>query len=763
MFYKGEMSKMKNVKKGLLHLAIILAIIAFFAVTAFIGLGKQHKGSAENILLGLDLAGGVSITYQTVGDFDASEMSDTVYKLQKRAESYNTESQVYQEGTNRINVDIPDADNPREALEKMGSAGALYFISESVYQEATEKYKDTITTNQDGLLVFPDNVEFSSVICGGADVYKAEAGSQQDQTTGASEYVVQLSFNADGGSKWADATTEAYNNNGERIHIVYDNTVISSPAVSNGPITDGECIISGSFQTYDEANDLATIIRIGALPIELEVLRHNVVGAQLGAEAIETSLWAALIGFIILIIFMICYYRIPGLAASIALVFYVGAVMLSINALDVTLTLPGIAGVILSVGMAVDANVIIFTRIREELATGKTVKSAIKIGFEKATSAIVDGNVTTLIAAAVLWFLGSGTVKGFAQTLAIGIILSMVTALWITKIILNAFYNLGATTEKCYGTIKKVHNFDFVKNKAKYFIISGVLFAVCIVGLVVNKVNTGNILNFGLDFKGGSSTQITFDDGVVVDQKLKDEIAEVFKSTTSATETQMSEIEGVNAIVVSTKSLSVEENNALVEALTTGDYGIQESNIQTETISATVSDEMKTDAIVSVVIAAICMLLYIWIRFKNLAFGASSVLALIHDVIVVLMVYAVFSNWISVGNTFIACMLTIVGYSINATIVTFDRVRENAQTKPGKDQLAEVVNLSISQTISRSINTSVTTAIMVVMLVILGVDSIRQFAIPLLAGIVCGCYSSICIAGTLYYVLKSKFATKKAK
>lgn len=752
---------MKNVKKGLLHIAIIIAVIALFAVTVFIGLGKHHKGSAKNILLGLDLAGGVSITYETVGDFDASEMSDTVYKLQKRAESYNTESQVYQEGANRINVDIPDAENPRETLDKMGSAGALYFISESVYQETLQKYETT--TDEEGHTVFPDNVEFSSVICDGSDVKNANAGKQDDRTTGVAEYVVQLSFNASGGNKWADATTAAYNNNGESIHIVYDNTVISSPAVSNGPITDGECVISGSFKTYEDANDLATIIRIGALPIELKVLRYNVVGAQLGEEAIETSLLAALIGFIILIIFMIFYYRLPGLAASIALIFYIGAVMLAINGLDITLTLPGIAGVILSVGMAVDANVIIFTRIREELATGKTVKSAIKIGFEKATSAIVDGNITTLIAAAVLWMLGSGTVKGFAQTLAVGIVLSMFTALYITKIVLNAFYNLGANSEKFYGIQKPVKVFNFVKNRVKYFIISGVLFAICIGGLIVNKMNMGQILNYGLDFMGGTSTQITFDPGVTIDKDLKSEIEGIFRSNTSTTEVTISDIEGQNSILVSTAELTVEDNDALTNALVSGNYGISEDNIQTETISATVSGEMKSDAIVAVIVSAICMLIYIWIRFKNLSFGAASVLALIHDIIVVLMVYAVFSKWISVGNTFIACMLTIVGYSINATIVVFDRIRENMQSKQGRDQLEGVVNLSISQTISRSINTSLTTAFMVIMLVILGVDSIRQFAIPLLAGIICGCYSSICIAGTLYYMFKSKFWGKKVK
>lgn len=751
---------MKNVKKGLLHLAIIFAVVAFFAVTVFIGLGSQHKGSAKNILLGLDLAGGVSITYETVGDVSASEMSDTVYKLQKRAESYNTESQVYQEGENRINVDIPGAKDSRETLEKMGTAGALYFVSNDVYQEALSNYK--YTTNEKGQIVFDEGVQFSSVVCDGKDIADAKAAAQKESQTGVTQNVVNVSFTASGAKKFAEASTKAYENQQEPIHIIYDNIVISSPSVKN-PITEGECQISGGFQEYEEADDLATTIRIGALPIELKVLRWNVVGAKLGTEAIETSLIAALIGFCILILFMIAYYRIPGLAASIALVFYIGVVMLAINGLDVTLTLPGIAGVILSVGMAVDANVIIFTRIREELATGKTVKSATKIGFEKATSAIVDGNVTTLIAAAVLWFLGSGTVKGFAQTLAIGIVASMFTALFITKIVLEALYNLGADKEALYGVQKEVKVIKFVENRFKYFAISGVLFAICIGGLIFNYATTGSILNYGLDFVGGTSTQITFDSGVAINSDVKSDIENIFKASTDTTEVEISDVEGESALLVKTKELSLDENNALVDALLNSEYKITEDKIQTETISATVSGEMKKDAVVAVLISSICMLIYIWIRFKDLAFGAGSVLALIHDVIVVLMVYAIFKNWISVGNTFIACMLTIVGYSINATIVVFDRVRENARSRTGNDRLAEVVNLSISQTISRNINTSLTTFFMVFMLVLLGVDSVRQFAIPLIAGIVCGCYSSICIAGTLYYTFKKLRIAKKDK
>lgn len=707
---------MKDTKKGVLHLCLIVAAIALMAIIAAVGIGSEHRGSAKNIKLGLDLAGGVSITYETVkSNPSATEMEDTVYKLQKRVENYSTEAVVYQEGSNRINVDIPGVTDANKILEELGKAGALTFVD-------------------------PEG----NVVIDGSDISTATAERRQDPTTGIDQNIVQLELNAAGAKKFAEATTA---NVGKVIAIVYDGEEINTPVVQQ-PITNGVASITGQ-KTFAEAEELASIIRIGALPLELSELRSNTVGAKLGAEAMNTSLLAGFIGFLCVLVFMIIYYRIPGVAASIALVFYVLLMLVALNGLDITLTLPGVAGIILSIGMAVDANVIIFQRIREELATGKTVRSAIKLGFDKALSAIVDGNVTTLIAAAVLYFKGSGTIKGFAQTLAIGIILSMFTALFITKIILNGLYNLGANKAGLYGVQKEVKVKPFMANKAKFFAISGVFIVGCIAALIVNKTTTGDILNYGLDFRGGTSTEVTFSDKVDA-KSIQAEIETVVKDATGTT-AETSVIEGQNALLIRTTELSLDQRKAMQEKLIET-YEVEESNISMESISGTVSGEMKSDAIIAVLIATICMLIYIWIRFKDINFGASAVLALIHDVIVVLLVYAAFR--ISVGNTFIACMLTIVGYSINATIVIFDRIRENKNTMKSKDNLADVVDLSISQTISRSINTSFTTFIMVFMLCILGVDSIREFAIPLMAGIVCGAYSSICITGTLWYVLK---------
>lgn len=735
---------MKNKKKGLLHIFVILAVIGLCSYTTLVGFTNAHKGSARNIKLGLDLAGGVSITYDVVGDKPTDEeLKDTVTMMQKRAEVHSTESSVVTDEKGRIVIDIPGVEDADKVLEDLGKEGSLDFVA------------------QDDMNLDDGTPKYTKTICTGKDIDKAEAGTTQDETTKNKQYVVSLKFNGKGAKKFAKATEEAAPSR-KIIYIVYDGKVISNPSV-NEAITNGEAQISGGFETYDEAEELASYIRIGALPVELKAVQSQVVGAQLGLDAIQSSLLAGAIGFALVVLFMIIFYRLPGLASSIALVFYLVVMLVALNGLDITLTLPGVAGIILNIGMAVDANVIIFTRIKEELAKGKSVQSSIKIGFDKALSAIVDGNVTTLIAAAVLYVKGSGTVKGFATTLAIGIILSMFTALFITKILLNAMYVLGVDDVKYFGVEKPRKNIQFVQNRVKFFVFSGILMLACVVTLAVNKSSRceGNILNYGLDFLGGTTYDITFNEDQKIDNDLKGKMEKLFSQVSGSNDVVISEVAGENALSVKTTELSQDQRAELNSTLQK-EYGVEEKNIENQNISASVSDEMKSDAIIAVVIAAICMLLYIWFRFKDIVFAGSAVLALLHDVIVVLLVYGL--TKISVGNTFIACMLTIVGYSINATIVIFDRIRENLGTRKSEEVLTEVVNESVTQTLTRSINTSLTTAIMVIMLAILGVDSVRDFAVPLLAGIICGAYSSVCITGTLWYSIKKvTLKVKKAK
>jgi SecD/SecF fusion protein len=737
---------MKNKKKGLLQIILILAIIGLCGFTTLVGFTKHHKGSAQNIKLGLDLAGGVSITYEAVGDTPSqTEMEDTRNMMQKRAEVYSTESSVVIGDGGRITIDIPGVANADEVLASLGKEGSLDFVAQD-----DMSFEDNDQTKP----------KYTKTVCTGKDVKTAEATTQQNEVTKKKEYVVSLKFKSKGTKSFANATAAAAPSK-KVIYIVYDGKVISYPAVQS-EISNGEAVISGSFKTYDSAEELASMIRIGALPVELKEVQSQVVGAQLGQDAIQSSLLAGAIGFALVVLFMIVFYRLPGLAASIALVFYLVVMLVGLNVLDITLTLPGVAGIILNIGMAVDANVIIFTRIKEELAKGKTVQSSIKLGFDKALSAIVDGNVTTLIAAFVLYIKGSGTVKGFATTLAIGIILSMFTALYITKILLKAMYALGVDDIKYFGVEKERKTIHFVENKVKFFVISGALIVACVVCLFINKAGrcNGNILNYGLDFSGGTTFDITFNKDQKIDSDMKKDIESVFSKESGSNDVVISEIAGSNGLSVKTVELSEKKRDALTKSLVKT-YSVEEKNIQYQNISASVSDEMKTDAIVAVVIAAICMLIYIWFRFKDIVFAGSAVLALLHDAVVVLLVYAV--SKISVGNTFIACMLTIVGYSINATIVIFDRIRENLGSKTSEEALTEVVNQSITQTLTRSINTSLTTFFMVIMLAILGVDSVKDFAIPLLVGIICGGYSSVCITGPLWLTIKKRVHTGKGK
>lgn len=713
-----------NKKKGIISLILMAVVIIFLGFTTAVGFGKTGTGAMRNIKLGLDLAGGVSITYQVEDENPTAEqMSDTIYKLQLRVEQYSTEASVYQEGDDRISIEIPGVTDANQILDELGKPGSLEFQT------------------SDG----------ESVITG-ADVQTASVQSGQDDM-GNAEYSVELVLNDEGTQKFADAT-EA--NIGQTISIIYDGETISSPTVQSA-ITGGTAYITGNF-TYEEADNLASTIRIGGLQLELKELRSNVVGAQLGEEAISTSLMAGAIGFGLVFIFMICVYYLPGLAAGIALVIYTELVLVILNAFNVTLTLPGIAGIVLSIGMAVDANVIIFARVREEMARGKSIKNALKAGFQKAMSAIIDGNVTTLIAAAVLWFMGSGTVKGFAQTLAIGIVVSMFTALVITRIIVFAFYAVGLRGEKFYYHPKKERQpIDFIGKKKYFFTLS---IAVMLIGLGVLGYNYSQgrgAFAYGLEFEGGTSTTVDFNKDYTINE-IDQEIVPVVEEVTGDNNVQTQKVEGSNQVIIKTVALDLDQREALNQALV-DNFQVDADTITAENISSTVSSEMRQDAVVAVLTAAVFMLLYIWLRFKDIRFATSAVLALLHDVVVVILFYAV--SRIAIGNTFIACILTIVGYSINATIVIFDRIREELRYQTRSTDLKLLVNKSVTETLTRSIYTNLTTFIMVAVLYILGVSSIREFALPLIVGIVWGAYSSVCITAALWYVMKTKIGGKK--
>ena len=752
---------MKKNKAIVVLLCILLVLIGVTYVDVF-GVNPEGEGSMSDINLGLDLAGGVSITYQVVGDEDpsATDMSDTIAKLQKRVENYSTEAIVYQEGTDRINIEIPGVSDANAILQELGRPGTLYFIAQTDDQ-GNQNYSQQTVQNPDGTYgvgyvltkTIDELLEDGSIQVQGTDVKEASAGSLQ--TNMGSEFAVSLTMTDEGAKKFAEVTQRAFDKN-ESLAIYYDGNIISAPGV-NAVITDGSAQIS-PMESYERAENLASTIRIGGLKLELEELHSKVVGAQLGVEAIDTSLKAGAIGLALVIIFMIVVYLIPGLASGIALLCYVALVILLLNGFDMTLTLSGVAGIILSIGMAVDANVIIFARIREELASGKTVRNAIKIGFDKALSAIIDGNITTLIAAGVLLLLGPGTVKGFAQTLALGIVLSMFTALVVTRYLLYAFYALGLKSEKLYGVGRERKALSIVSRKGIFFGVSLAVIAAGFIVMGVHKASSGDALNYSLEFKGGTATTVAFPEAMTL-EKANAEVAPFIEEIAGGA-VQIQTVQDSNEVIFKTSTLNVEQREELNQMFV-DKFGVEENMITSETISSVISSEMKSDTVIAVVVAIIFMLLYIRIRFKDLRFGLSSIIALLHDVLVVLAFYAVAR--VSVSNTFVACMLTIVGYSINATIVIFDRIRENMATMSHKDDLKDIVDKSVTQTMSRSIFTSLTTFIMVAVLYVLGVTSIRDFALPLMVGIVCGAYSSICLAGSLWYVFRQKFLPKKEK
>ncbi len=750
--------------RAVVSLIVYVLILGLLGYTAVFGVGSDKSGAAESIKLGLDLAGGVSITYQVVGDEDpsAEDMSDTIYKLQQRVEGYSTEAQVYQEGTDRINIEIPGVTDANAILEELGKPGSLYFIAQTD-SEGNNNYDMGYGVDAAGNLVpqyqlnktLEELQADGSIVLTGTEVDGAQARAQQD-SMGNLENVVSLSFNEAGKQAFAEATTKAFEN-GETIAIYYDGEFVSVPNVQ-AAITDGNAVITGQ-STAAEAEQLASTIRIGGLKLELEELRSNVVGAQLGSAAIQTSLTAAAVGFALVVIFMIAVYYVAGFAASLALCLYTELLVILMYAFEVTLTLPGIAGIILTVGMAVDANVIIFARIREELAEGKSVQNAIKIGFQKALSAILDGNITTLIAGLVLYFMGSGTIKGFSITLMLGIVLSMFTALVVTKFLVNALYALGIQSEKAYGVAKERKTINFLSKRYVFFGISAAAILAGFVAMGINKSSIGMTMNYSLDFVGGTSTTMTLNEDMSIEE-IDAQIVPHIEKITGDSNVMSTKVAGSNDIIIKTRTLNVQEREAFNEVMV-NNFGVDENSITAETISATISSEMQSGAIKAILVSTVLMLLYIWFRFKDIRFGASSVIALLHDVLVVLAFYAIVR--VSVGNTFIACMLTIVGYSINATIVIFDRVRENLRGMRSKEGLDEMVNRSITQTLTRSIFTSLTTFFMVAALEVFGVSSIREFALPLMAGIICGTYSSICLTGALWYVFRTKLVKKAAK
>ena len=715
-------------RNSLICFILSIVLIAGLCFVSMFGIDKSGKGSAKNITQGLDLQGGVSITFEVAQEeFSKEDFEDTYRKMERRAYELSDEASIYKEGNNRITVEIPGSDDAQAVLDKLGKPGTLQFVTDF------------------------GNKEKEKVWFQGEDIKDAQPAYKKDENTGAIQYMVALEFTEEAGTKFAEVTG---NNVGKILYIVYDGDVISSPYVQQ-KITGGEATVTG-MESNEEAEELAAMIRIGSLKLELKEISSKVVGAKLGDDAISTSLLAGVIGIAFICVFMVVAYRVPGLAAGLALIAYTAMNLLALNGFDITLTLPGIAGVILSIGMAVDANVIIFARIKEELGEGVEVKEAIKTGFKKATSAILDGNITTLIAALVLMKMGTGPIQGFAKTLAYGIVISMITAMFVTRGLLYLLYSMGFNKASMYGVQKKRKTVDFIGKRWILLSVSGVIIVAGIAVTLLNGKGTfeGRESNFNLsvEFKGGVSTSVEFDKNYDI-KEFNEKILPEIQKIVGDGDVLANAVTGTNEYVIRTKTLPTsvrdEINKMLVEK-----FGAIEGKFNESSVSATVSKEMAKDSVVAVSIAVVCMLIYIFIRFRDIRFASSAILCLVHDIVIVILFYAV--SWTTVGNTFIACMLTILGYSINASIVVFDRIREKLKASGYTGDLKEVVNGAITDTLTRSIYTSLTTFVTVAALYVLGVTAMKEFALPLIVGIVAGAYSSVCVAGSLWYTMSNK-------
>ena len=688
----------------------------------------------NGIRLGLDLVGGSRIVYEAeIPDgYNQANLADDMNSVQKvirqrLTDKGFTEATVTLTGDNRVTVEIPQITNPEEAVQTLGTTAQLTFID-------------------------ADGKEWLT----GSDIKKATYGYGRPTGNEVTDvHYVQVQFTSEGQKKFAEATGNiAARTDGTNIMaIVMDNQVISSPSVSS-QIDSDSCVISGSF-TRDSASELADLINAGQIPFSLKQVELRSVGPQLGADAMRTSLIAGAIGIVLVMLFMLIVYRIPGLVASIALCFYMVIEALIFSLVRVNLSLPGIAGIILSIGMAVDANVIIFERVKEELKNGKTVKSAIDSGFKRAFTAILDSNITTLIACAVLFFLGTGTIVGFATTLGIGVIVSMFTALTVTHFLLNRMVDFRIRNPKAYGLR------DREAGKQRFAIlkifggISALLVVTGLVALILLPFGK-NLFNLSIDFAGG--TEMEFNMHTEVTQDVQTEVSGLFKDATGVDASSVtSSGDGNEDVLIRSTSITSEQRAAVIDKMLEK-YSLADTDIlNNNDVSASIGSDLQRSAVICSVLAIVLMMLYITFRFEMTS-GMAAVCCLMHDLLIMLSVYV----WLQIplDSNFIAAALTILGYSINASIIVFDRVRENLRTARRED-FASVAERSVWQTMGRTINTTLTTLFTIGMVFILGVPSLKQFTLPLIVGILAGGWSSVLLSCSLWNVFRKKFRKKR--
>lgn len=740
---------MNRTAKRILALLIILLVIFgwYFTIRGIPGVMDPIK---DKVQLGLDIKGGVyavleADTGKLSGDKLQETMEQTKEVINERVNQMGLkEPTVTVEGMNRIRVELPGAEDSQEAIDTIGQTAQLEF-----------------RLANKSLIMTGDNVK--------------DAGIDKDSKNG--RYKVTLQFTSEGAKKFEQATRDAisgmvksaYGNEKDSdkaevkdnaIVILLDNKIKSAPTVEKIISGDSCEITSAGGFSQKEASKLSALIRGGALPVDLKVISSSTQSATIGMDALEKSVTAGLIGLLIVLIIMVAGYRMMGVAADIALLFYVVILVAIMAMMGSVLTLPGIAGIILSVGMAVDANVVIFSRIREEIIAGKAIPAATRIGSKRAMTTVIDSQVTTLIAAVVLYQMGTSSVKGFAWTLMIGIIVSIFTAVVVTNFYLgllstnSKFAKPGNFGIRAHGTttfnLKK--QFHFLKYRKKTYIIPVIIILIG-VGFFAFRG-----LNFGIDFTGGSMIQI--DMGKVVDAEKVSDAVEHSGVDMSKGSVVLSGDKNNQVIIRTTDALDINKTNELVNTV---GKELNAKNIKflaNDLFGGSVGKELRNNAIKAILIAAMCMLVYIRMRFSEWRFGLAAIIALCHDILILITFYLVFN--VTVNNPFIAAVLTVVGYSINDTIVIFDRIRENAKYMRKMDRI-DMIDVSINQTLGRSVMTSVTTLVVMIPLLIMGGNTIREFTLPLMVGVLVGCLSSIFIASPVYYDLTMFFEKKKKK
>ncbi|MCH6266734.1 protein translocase subunit SecDF [Neobacillus citreus] len=729
-------------------------ILAFLLIVVLLGstMGVTAKGILNNIKLGLDLQGGFEVLYEVQPakkgqKIDKDILASTAKALDRRINVLGvSEPNIQIEGTNRIRVQLAGVEDQNQAREILSTQANLSF------RDANDRLMMDGTDLKEGgaKQTFDENGKPSvSLTLKSADKFKTV--TQQIVNSSPNVLVIWLDFNEGKDSFKAEAAKQ-------------DPKYLSAPTV-NQVFNQNTVSIVGNF-TAEEAQTLASLLNAGALPVKLKEVYSTSVGASFGEQALNETILAGIIGIAIIYLFMLVYYRFPGFIATITLSLYIYLVLLIFDWMNGVLTLPGIAALILGVGMAVDANIITYERIREEIKVGKSIKSAFQAGSKNSFSSILDANLTTILAAGVLFFYGTSSVKGFATMLLVSILLSFVTAVFASRLFLGFWVNSGFLNKKPgWFAVKKsaikdiAENFDtldlptrfdkldFVKGRRVFFIISGVLLAAGLVLLLVFR------LNLSIDFSKGTRIEVLSNNPL----------------TTQTVETALNKhhitpddvvISGDKKEIASarTKDVLSKDEIAKLKSDFKQKFG-SEPNVST--VSPTVGKELAKNAFISLIIASIGIILYVTIRFEW-AMAISAIVSLLHDAFFMVAFFSI--TRLEVDLTFIAAVLTIVGYSINDTIVTFDRMRENMHKKKRlktNADIAEVLNISIRQTLTRSVNTVFTVLVTVVAMIIFGSPSIQNFSIALFVGLLTGVYSSICIAGPLWYVFKTRELKKK--